>query len=116
MATVSPHRTMTVVQLIPDLNSGGAERSTLEIARALVQAGHRSIVVSAGGRMVEQLEAEGSRHITLPIGRKSLGTLFTVGKLRRILREIQPDIVHARSRLPAWIGWGGMRGGEPRAR
>ena len=114
MATVSAHRTMTVVQLIPALNSGGAERSTLEIGRALVQAGHRSVVVSAGGRMVEQLEAEGSRHIALPIGRKSLGTFFTVGKLRKVLREVQPDIVHARSRLPAWIGWWAMRGVKPR--
>jgi len=114
MATVSPSRTMTVVQLIPTLHAGGAERSTLEIARALVQAGHTSIVVSAGGRMVEQLEAEGSRHITLPIGRKSLGTLFTVGKLRRILRELKPDIVHARSRLPAWVGWWAMRGVKQR--
>lgn len=114
MATVSANRTMTVVQLIPALHSGGAERSTLEIARALVQAGHRSIVVSAGGRMVEQLEAEGSRHIALPIGRKSLGTIFTVGKLRNLLRELQPDIVHARSRLPAWIGWWAMRGVKPR--
>ncbi|SFW73613.1 glycosyltransferase [Luteibacter sp. UNCMF366Tsu5.1] len=114
MATVSPGRTMTVVQLIPALHAGGAERSTLEIAKALVQAGHRSIVVSAGGRLVAQLEAEGSRHVTLPIGRKSLATLFTVGKLRRLLREVQPDIVHARSRLPAWIGWWAMRGVKPR--
>ncbi|WP_413625337.1 glycosyltransferase [Luteibacter sp. Lutesp34] len=114
MATVSEHRAMTVVQLIPALNSGGAERSTLEIGRALVQAGHRSIVVSAGGPMVAQLEAEGSRHIALPIGKKSLETLFTVGKLRKVLREVQPDIVHARSRLPAWIGWWAMRGVKPR--
>jgi glycosyltransferase involved in cell wall biosynthesis len=105
---------LTVVQLIPALHSGGAERSTLEVARALVQAGHRSVVVSAGGRLVAQLEAEGSRHVTLPIGRKSLSTLFQVGALRRLFREISPDIVHARSRLPAWIGWWAMRGVQPR--
>lgn len=110
MATVFPPRTMTVVQLVPALHSGGAERSTLEIAKALVEAGHRSIVVSAGGRLVEQLEAEGSEHVTLPIGHKSLRTLFTVGKLRRILRGVKPDIVHARSRLPAWVGWYALRG------
>lgn len=114
MATVAPLRTMTVVQLIPSLHSGGAERSTLEIARALVAAGHRSVVVSAGGRLVAQLEAEGSEHVTLPIGRKSLTTLLTVGALRRVLRRVQPDIVHARSRLPAWIGWWAMRGVKPR--
>ena len=66
---------LSVVQLVPALESGGAERSTLEIGRALVAAGHESIVVSAGGRLVERLVAEGSRHIEMSIGRKSLKTL-----------------------------------------
>ena len=52
MAT--PIRTLTVVQLLPALHSGGAERSALEVARALVQAGHRSVVISAGGRLASQ--------------------------------------------------------------
>ncbi|EXJ12348.1 hypothetical protein [Nitrincola nitratireducens] len=51
---------MKVVQILPDLHGGGVERGTLEIAAGLVQAGHESIVISAGGRMVPQLEAEGS--------------------------------------------------------
>ncbi len=55
-----PTKLLTVIQLIPTLHSGGAERSALEIARALVQAGHRSVVISAGGRLVRQLLAEGS--------------------------------------------------------
>lgn len=114
-ADVSPPQPrLTVVQLIPTLHSGGAERSTLEIARALVAAGHRSIVVSAGGRLVGQLEAEGSEHVTLPIGIKSLATLGQIGALRRLFREVSPDIVHARSRLPAWIGWWALRGIKPR--
>lgn len=112
-AIATPARSLTIVQLIPALNSGGAERSALEIARALVQAGHQSIVISAGGRMVSQLEAEGSRHITLDIGRKSLGTLMKVGQLRKLLRELRPDIVHARSRLPAWLGWWAIKGMKP---
>ncbi|HEV7778027.1 MAG TPA: glycosyltransferase [Luteibacter sp.] len=109
-----PQPRLTVVQLIPTLHSGGAERSTLEIARALVAAGHRSIVVSAGGRLVGQLEAEGSEHVTLPIGIKSLATLGQIGALRRLFRDVSPDIVHARSRLPAWIGWWALRGIKPR--
>jgi glycosyltransferase involved in cell wall biosynthesis len=104
---------LTVVQLIPALHSGGAERSALEIAQALVQAGHRSVVISAGGRLVEQLLAEGSEHITLDLGRKSLRTLTRFGALRRVLRELKPDIVHARSRLPAWMGWWAMKGMAP---
>jgi glycosyltransferase involved in cell wall biosynthesis len=111
---VVPARLLTVVQLIPALHSGGAERSALEIARALVQAGHRSVVISAGGRLVEQLLAEGSEHVTLDLGSKSLATLTRVGALRRILRELKPDIVHARSRLPAWMGWWALKGMTPR--
>ncbi|WP_426687877.1 glycosyltransferase [Rhodanobacter ginsengiterrae] len=109
-----PAKLLTVVQLIPALHSGGAERSALEIGRALVQAGHRSVVISAGGRLVERLQAEGSEHISLDIGRKSLSTLGHLGTLRRLLREIKPDIVHARSRLPAWMGWWAMKGMTPR--
>jgi len=109
-----PTRLLTVVQLIPRLHAGGAERSTLEIARALVQAGHRSVVISVGGRMVEQLQAEGSEHITLDLARKSLRTLSRLGTLRSVLRQIQPDIVHARSRLPAWLGWWAIKNLTPR--
>jgi len=109
-----PAKQLTVVQLIPALHSGGAERSALEVARALVQAGHRSVVISAGGRMVKQLQAEGSEHITLDLGRKSLVTLARLGPLRRVLRELKPDIVHARSRLPAWLGWWALKGVAPR--
>src|SRR5699024_7215259 len=107
-------RRWTVVQLIPALHAGGAERSTLEVARALVAAGHRSIVVSAGGRMVGQLEAEGSRHIRLDGGRKSPVSLARVVSLRRLWRQWQPDIVHVRSRVPAWLASWSLRGrGRP---
>lgn len=109
-----PAKLLTVVQLIPAMQSGGAERTALEIGRALVQAGHRSVVISAGGRLVEQLQAEGSEHITLDLGRKSLRTLTRLGALRRVLRELKPDIVHARSRLPAWMGWWALKGMTPR--
>jgi len=113
-SVAAPTRLLTVVQLIPRLHAGGAERSTLEIARALVQAGHRSVVISVGGRMVEQLQAEGSEHITLDLARKSLRTLSRLGTLRSVLRQIQPDIVHARSRLPAWLGWWAIKNLTPR--
>jgi glycosyltransferase involved in cell wall biosynthesis len=105
-----PTKLLTVVQLIPALRSGGAERSALEIARALVHAGHRSVVISAGGRLVDQLKTEGSEHVTLDIGSKSLRTLTRIGALRGVLRELKPDIVHARSRLPAWLGWWALKG------
>ena len=109
-------RRLTVVQLLPALHSGGVERSTLEIAAALVAAGHDSHVVSAGGRLVPALEAAGSTHHALSIGAKSLATPFKVFALRRLLRALKPDIVHARSRLPAWVGLGALRGLSPRPR
>lgn len=96
---------LTVVQILPALQAGGVERCTLETARALVAAGHRSVVISSGGRQVEQLVREGSEHIMLPVERKSLLTLLQVRPLRRLLRELRPDILHARSRVPAWVAW-----------
>jgi glycosyltransferase involved in cell wall biosynthesis len=103
-------RRLTVVQLLPALESGGVERSTLEVADALVRAGHRAIVVSAGGRLLPRLEALGAEHVRLDIGRKSPLVLRHVPTLRRLLRDVDADIVHARSRLPAWLAWFAVRG------
>lgn len=104
-------RKLTVLQILPALQSGGVERGTLEVAQALVERGHRALVMSGGGRLVEPLVASGAEHFEWPIGRKSLKTLLLVGKLRRFLVEHRVDIVHARSRVPAWIvylAWRGM--------
>ena len=103
-------RRLTIVQLLPALNAGGVERSTLEIGHALVAAGHRSVMISAGGRLLDQLAAQGSEHIALDIGRKSAATLRHIWTLRRLFSEIRPDIVHARSRLPAWLAHLALRG------
>lgn len=103
-------RKLVVVQLLPALEAGGVERSTLEIADALVAAGHRAIVVSAGGRLVPQLRELGAQHLELDIGAKSPLTLRHVPALRKIFRGA--DIVHARSRLPAWLAWLALRGME----
>ena len=73
---------LTVAQLLPELEVGGVEQGTLEIAEALVAAGHRALVISAGGRLVAKLEALGATHIALPIGRKRLSSLRLIGRLR----------------------------------
>ncbi|CAB1276863.1 glycosyltransferase family 4 protein [Candidatus Nitrosacidococcus tergens] len=96
---------LTVLQLLPALESGGVERGTLEIANGLVKKGHRSLVISGGGRLVDQLTTEGSEHYTWPIGIKSPRALFLIPKLRNFLRTQKIDILHARSRVPAWIAW-----------
>ncbi len=107
-------RRLTVVQLLPALESGGVERSTLEIAQALVEAGHRALVVSAGGRLAPKLQSLGAQHIALDIGRKSPLTFRHARTLRDLFAREGMDIVHARSRLPAWVGLLALRG-MPRA-
>ncbi|MEI2456683.1 glycosyltransferase [Lysobacter firmicutimachus] len=109
MTSPEPRR-LTVMQLLPALESGGVERSTLEIADALVRAGHRAIVVSAGGRLVPKLLALGGEHVELAIGRKSPATLRHAFALRRLWAAQNVDLVHARSRLPAWVGLLAWRG------
>lgn len=102
---------VTVLQILPELESGGVERGTLELADELTRRGWRSLVISGGGRLVSQLEQNGTTHFTWPIGKKSPQTLLLVPKLKRLLRDEQVDIVHVRSRVPAWatyLAWRGL--------
>lgn len=94
---------MKVLQVLPALQGGGVEKGTLEIAHALVQAGHESWVLSAGGGMVATLEQQGSHHKQWDIGKKSPLTFLQVPKLRKWVAQQQFDIVHVRSRMPAWV-------------
>lgn len=110
---MASQRPLTVLQLLPELDSGGVERGTLEVAEALVVAGHRSLVISAGGRMVPALQAAGSEHLTWNIGRKSPFTARLVPRLRRLLQDQSVDIVHARSRVPAWVAYLAWRAMAP---
>ena len=107
---------MKVVQVLPALDGGGVEQGTLEIARALVRAGHESVVVSNGGRLVGTLTDEGSRHVAWDIGRKRPSIAFDVQRFRRWLDQERPDVVHARSRMPAWVAWLAWRRMAPAAR
>ena len=110
------HRPLTVLQILPALHAGGVERGTLEIGRYLAGNQHRSLVMSAGGRLVNQLEAEGSTHFDWDIGKKSLLTLRLVPRLQRFLVAQRVDILHLRSRMPAWIGYLAWRGMNPATR
>ncbi|HSG03747.1 MAG TPA: glycosyltransferase family 4 protein [Marinobacterium sp.] len=101
---------MKVVQVLPALELGGVERGTLDIAKALVEEGHESVVISAGGRLVQQLVQEGSRHVTWDLGKKSPLTFLKFWSVRKWLREECPDIVHVRSRMPAWVVWLAWKG------
>ncbi len=96
---------ITAVQMLPELEGGGVERGTLEMGRFLASGGHRSLVISAGGRMVEQLEKEGSEHIKWAVGSKSPRCLLYILPLRKLMLTKEVDILHLRSRMPAWIGY-----------
>ena len=96
-------RPMTVMQVLPALGGGGVERGVLEVAKALVEAGHRSIVVSAGGKMVESLTREGSVHYQMPIGSKTPLALTCLPKLRKLIQDENVDVLDYHSRMPGWI-------------
>jgi glycosyltransferase involved in cell wall biosynthesis len=105
-----------VIQILPELNAGGVERGTLEVAAHLIQGGHEALVISHGGRLVGELEALGARHIHMPVHRKSLRSLFQVRPMRELLEREKPDIIHIRSRVPGWITWLAWRSMDPRTR
>ncbi|MTI07397.1 glycosyltransferase [Roseibium denhamense] len=89
--------------MIPDLNSGGAERTTVDVARAITDAGGVAVVASQGGQMVAELEAVGAEHITLPLKSKNPVTLWkNRGSLIELIARRKVTLVHARSRAPAW--------------
>lgn len=93
----------TILQVIPAMDAGGAERSTLEIARAVVAAGGRAIVATSGGRMIGAIEAAGGRIEILPVQSKNpVGILANASRLAGLIRAAKVDLIHARSRAPAW--------------
>jgi len=103
-----------IVQLLPELNEGGVERGTVELNRELVRRGEESVVISAGGRLAKQIEDDGGRHVILDVASKNPLTVpARILSLRKVLRELQPDILHARSRVPAWLAYLANRGQKP---
>ena len=98
-------RQLTVLQVLPALESGGVERGVLEVAEGLVAAGHRSLVISGGGRMVAELTNRGSEHFEKTLGTKSPLTLRHVFWLRKLMIEQRVDVVDIHSRMPGWITW-----------
>ncbi|MGJ0509569.1 MAG: glycosyltransferase family 4 protein [Methylocystis sp.] len=96
----------TVLQIVPDLQSGGAERATVEMAEALAQVGARCLVASRGGRMVSELQSKGGVWTPFPAATKNpVAMALNSLRLARIIREEGVDIVHARSRAPAWVAY-----------
>lgn len=99
-------RKATLLQLLPSLSAGGVERGTIDIAIAAAEAGYRSLVASSGGDMVRHLDQVGIEHITLPLDTKNPLTIHAnIRRIERIVAEYHVDILHARSRAPAWSAY-----------
>src|SRR5207302_6785165 len=105
-AAAAEGRPPAVLQVIPSLVSGGAERGTVDLAGALAQAGWTAYVASAGGPMEHQIGRAGAFHLKLPLASKNpLVIRRNAWALAEIIRRRKIDVVHARSRAPAWSAW-----------
>lgn len=96
---------MKILHLVPALETGGVETGTVDLALSLKKLGQGVVVISNGGRLVKDLEKGGIPHIKLPVHRKSPFTLLLVRRIASLIKTQGIDIVHASSRVPAWIGF-----------
>ncbi len=101
---------MHVVQALVSMNIGGSELVATELAEYLSSNGHEVTVIAEDGPIGERVRACGARHLDWPIGRKRLGTLAYIRRLRSWFGDTRPDLVHVHSRWPAWICWRALKG------
>jgi glycosyltransferase involved in cell wall biosynthesis len=110
-----PHRPLTVLQVVPRLNTGGVERGTMEIAEAVCAAGGRALVATSGGRLEFRIARAGGEIYPMNVDAKNPATIWqNAWLMRRLIREEGVEIVHARSRAPAWSAfWAARWTGTP---
>jgi glycosyltransferase involved in cell wall biosynthesis len=100
------HKNIKVLQILPALETGGVERGTIEIASFLKNKEITNFVASSGGKMVRELDKIGVKHFNLPLNTKNpIQILFNAAKIAKIIRNHQINIVHARSRAPAYSAY-----------
>ena len=100
--------------MVPRMELGGVERGVVDLARKMKEKSSETVVISSGGTLVGELQKSGITHYKLPIHKKSILSLLLVSKIVKIIERERIDIVHARSRVPAWIGWlAARRAGVP---
>lgn len=99
-----------MLQVVPRLDTGGVERGTLEIAEAICAAGGRALVATSGGQLEFRIARAGGEIFPMNVDSKNPATMWQNGRLmRRLIREERVDIVHARSRAPAWSAYWATR-------
>jgi glycosyltransferase involved in cell wall biosynthesis len=106
---------VTILQVVPRLDAGGAETSTVEINEALARAGATTLVATEGGRMVSKITQAGGEIVELPVASKNPLTIFAnAGRLTQLIECRKVDLIHARSRAPAWSAFlAARRTGRP---
>jgi glycosyltransferase involved in cell wall biosynthesis len=108
--SVHPLAGRTVLQIIPELEAGGAERTAVDIAAGLANVGARAFVATEGGRLVGELQAKGGIWASFPAGTKNpFAMMFNVRRLAKLCLDERVAIIHARSRAPAWVALGTTR-------
>ena len=105
----------TILQVIPQLRSGGAEKTAIDVAKAVMDHGWHAIIASAGGPLTEQLAEMGIDHVNLPLDSKNPVQIWrSISRLERLIEERQVSLIHARSRAPAWSAYfAARRSGVP---
>ncbi len=99
-----------MLQVVPRLDTGGVERGTLEIAEAICAAGGRALVATSGGQLEFRIARAGGEIFPMNVESKNPATMWQNARLmRRLIREERVDIVHARSRAPAWSAYWATR-------
>ncbi len=99
-----------VLQIIPELDAGGAERTTIDIAEALSSLGARALVATEGGRLVGELQAKGGEWLPFPAASKNPAKMaLNAAALAGLIRRQKVEVVHARSRAPAWVAYAATR-------
>jgi glycosyltransferase involved in cell wall biosynthesis len=100
----------TILQIIPELEAGGAERTAVDIAKGMTDAGARALVATEGGRLVAELQAKGGIWLPFPAASKNpVAMLLNIRKLALLCRQEGVELIHARSRAPAWVALGAAR-------
>jgi len=109
-SSTHPLAGLTILQILPELSTGGAEQTTIYIAAALAEAGARALVASESGRLVSELQAKGGIWVPFPAKTKNpLSMALHVRRLAKLLVSERVTLVHARSRAPAWVAHGATR-------
>ncbi len=100
----------TILQIIPELHAGGAERTTVDIAAGLAEVGARALVATEGGRLIGELQAKGGVWLPFPAAAKNpLAMIGNIRKLSRLCAAEHVELIHARSRAPAWVALAAAR-------